>query len=350
MTNGTPDAVSAAAPTTIDEIGDAIRSAAPGAERVRIAGGGCLAIPPWDGGLLLTTTRCRGIVAIRPDDLIATVRAGTPLQELDAALRAVGRRLPMRSWAPDPRATIGGAIAVGADGIVAREGFRWRDAVLGLTAVLGTGGAIRVGASVVKSVAGYDVPKLLVGSRGTLAVIAELTVRIESIPQTAAAIQLRECAADDVASNVAHLLALPHAPVGLVITPGVAAGSVTIDCLFEGRNRAVRAAVGALPRGPWTDVEDAGARWAKLTAAASAPPPSGLVRRVAPARPEWPFTPALPTRSGGWLVDVLRGRATWVSAPPSAPSDDSAAAVRDRIRTAFDPEHRFQPGRGWGAA
>lgn len=350
MTDGAPDTVNAAAPTTIEEIGDAIRGAPAGAGRLRIAGGGCVAIPPRDGGLRLTTTRCRGIVAIRPDDLTATVRAGTPLQELDAALRAAGRRLPMRSWAPDPRATIGGAIAAGADGIVAREGFRWRDAVLGVTAVLGTGAVVRVGASVVKSVAGYDVPKLLVGSRGTFAVIAELTVRIEGIPQVSAAIQLRDCAPDQVASNVANLVALPHAPVGLVMTPGVAAGTVTIDCLFEGRNRAIRAAIGGLPRGAWTEVADAGARWDALTAAASAPPPSGLVRRVAAARPEWPFTPALPTRSGGWLVDVLRGRATWVSAPPTAPNDDPSAAVRDRIRAAFDPEHRFQPGRGWGAA
>lgn len=340
----------AVAPTTVEGIAEAVRSAPAGSRGVRIRGGGCVAIPPRDGGFLLTTTSYRGVLAIRREDLTATFRAGTPLSEVAAALHAEGCRLPMRPWAPNPGATIGGAVAAGADGVAAREGFRWRDTVLGAEAVLGTGEVVRVGASVVKSVAGYDVPKLLVGSRGTLAVITELTIRIEGIPETFAAIQQRDCAAADVAANVAQLVAHPHAPVGLVLTPGAAPGTVTLDALFEGRPRGVRASVESLPRGRWTAIEDVDARWASLAESACAPPPLGLVRRVASARPEWPFCPGLPTRAGGWLVDVLRGRATWVSAAAEHPSDGAIDAVTRRIRDAFDPDHRFQPGRGWGAA
>ena len=331
------------------EILDLLRGARANGCQVRVSGGGVSATPPRDGAVGVSTAGLRGIVDLRPADFVVTVRAGIPLVELGAALRAVGRRLPLRPWDVAGRGTIGGAVAAAADGLTAREGFRWRDVVLGAGAALASGEVVMTGASVVKSVAGFDVPKAWVGSRGTIGVILFLTLRIETVPDRSIALSSPLVSVSDVDVLVALCDALQTPPRGLVVVPGSAPGSARVHVLLEGGSPALETAAATLRSAGFADVDDAAATWAGLTADASAPPPSGLVRRVARCSRGNPVARVGAHRAGGWVADVLRQRVTWLEiAPPPIP-DSASAALFERVRRAFDPDGLFQPGRGFGA-
>lgn len=344
---------------TESDVADAVRSAALRGGRVRVVGGGTCACAPRDGAAVLDVAPLRGITDLRTEDLVAAARAGTPLRELDAALRERGARLPFRV-ADDGRATLGGAVAAAADGLTAREGFRWRDAVLAVRCVLGDGTRVGVGAAVVKSVAGFDVAKALVGSRGTLAVLTEITVRVEAVPEAAVAWR-RSCTAGEVADAVAAADGLTFAPRGIVVTPSSAdaapegaAPAFDVDVLLEGPGAAVEAAGARLARCGFRREDDAEARWRDLTrrasfAAPAAAPDAGALRRrrgvVSRRDPSRHPAASCP----GFVADVLRRRATWSDDRPPPPPDVAAAAIFARVAAAFDPGGVLQPGRGFGA-
>lgn len=116
----------------------------------------------------------RGIVDFSAADQVVTVEAGTRVFELQNALKKEGQCLPFGGF---DRGSIGGAIAMNLPhGLEGRFGS-WRDWILGLKVVLADGTLTKCGSHAVKNVAGYDVQKLLVGSRGTLGIIVEATLR-----------------------------------------------------------------------------------------------------------------------------------------------------------------------------
>jgi glycolate oxidase FAD binding subunit len=121
-----------------------------------------------------------GIVEHEPAEMTVRVRAGTTVAELDAAL--AGSRqcvaLPVRS----PASTVGGVLALGHSGLRHLGWGPVRDAVLEVTAVTGDGALVRAGGPTVKNVTGYDLCRLLVGSRGTLAVLGEVVLRTRPLP------------------------------------------------------------------------------------------------------------------------------------------------------------------------
>jgi glycolate oxidase FAD binding subunit len=121
-----------------------------------------------------------GVVAYDPAELTITARAGTTIAELRAVLDAAGQMCPI-----DPRddaATVGGVIAAGLSGHRRLRYGPVRDAVLEVRLVTADGNLVRGGAPVVKNVTGYDLPRLIVGSLGTLAVIVQATVRCRPRP------------------------------------------------------------------------------------------------------------------------------------------------------------------------
>jgi glycolate oxidase FAD binding subunit len=123
-----------------------------------------------------------GIVSHEPAEMIVRVRAGTTLAELQAALGESRQHVALEAAAPAD-ATVGGIVSV-AHGGVRRLGWGpVRDAVLEVTAVSAAGELIRSGAPLVKNVTGYDLCRLLVGSIGTLAVIAEVVLRCNPLPE-----------------------------------------------------------------------------------------------------------------------------------------------------------------------
>lgn len=124
----------------------------------------------------------RGVVEHSAPDLVCTVRAGTTLAQLTAALEPSRQRWPVD--APEPeRATIGGTIASAAPAPSRLRHQHVRDWVIGCQAVLGDGTIVRAGGRVVKNVTGYDLSRLYSGSYGTLAAITEVTLKLVAVDE-----------------------------------------------------------------------------------------------------------------------------------------------------------------------
>ena len=110
-----------------------------------------------------------------------TVGAGATLGRLEAPLRARGQFLPLDPPGAATR-TIGGVVATNASGPLRVRYGTSRDLLLGVRFVQADGVVTWGGAKVVKSVTGYDIPKLMVGSLGTLGILSELTLRLHPLP------------------------------------------------------------------------------------------------------------------------------------------------------------------------
>lgn len=122
-----------------------------------------------------------GVVSYVPGDLTLTVRAGTPLSEIERVTREHDQWLPLDPYGSND-GTIGATIATASAGPLATHFGLPRDLVLGLEFVNGRGDVVRGGGKVVKNVAGFDLSRLLTGSWGTLGVISEVTLRLYARP------------------------------------------------------------------------------------------------------------------------------------------------------------------------
>ena len=167
-----------------------IRDAASHGQPLRIRGGGtkdfygeCLQ------GEVLDTTPTRGVVAYEPSELVVTVRAGTPLADLESLLAECGQCLPFEPPHFGAGATVGGMVASGLSGPARASAGGVRDYVLGLRLVNGRGDLLVFGGQVMKNVAGYDVSRLMVGALGTLGLIAEVSLKV--LPRAPAEATLR---------------------------------------------------------------------------------------------------------------------------------------------------------------
>jgi FAD/FMN-containing dehydrogenase len=124
----------------------------------------------------------RGIVAYEPTELVVTARAGTPLAELAAALAEKGQWLAFEPPHFGPAATVGGMLASGLSGPRRQAVGAVRDFVLGVKVLNGLGEVLSFGGQVMKNVAGYDVPRLMAGSLGTLGVVLEVSLKVLPLP------------------------------------------------------------------------------------------------------------------------------------------------------------------------
>ena len=184
-------------------------------------------------------------------DLTCTVEAGIRLSALAAALAPARQRL---SLDPPGDPTIGACLAQNLSGPLRHRFGAPRDLVLGVTLVLADGTIVNAGGKVVKNVAGYDLGKLVCGSRGRLAFIGRVSLRLHPDPVTAATVVVET---DDAATVTAKLLASQLVPSAVdILHPG------RVAVLFEGGAAAVAAQVAAtrsLVGGEETD----GAVWAE---------------------------------------------------------------------------------------
>ncbi|MDB5993018.1 MAG: glycolate oxidase subunit GlcE [Pseudomonas sp.] len=141
-------------------------------------------------GEVLDTRSHRGIVSYDPTELVITVRCGTPLSELAAALDEAQQMLPCEppSFADD--ATVGGMIASGLSGPRRPWSGSVRDFVLGTRVITGHGKHLRFGGEVMKNVAGYDLSRLMAGSFGSLGVITEVSLKVLPKPRQCLSISL----------------------------------------------------------------------------------------------------------------------------------------------------------------
>jgi len=219
-----------------ESLREQIRAAVQTGQPLNIVGGNS---KPFLGrarsGTPLETGRHRGIVHYDPAELILTVRAGTPLAEVEAALSEAGQMLAFEPPDFDGRATIGGTIACNLSGPRRPYSGAARDFLLGVRIINGQGEILRFGGEVMKNVAGYDVSRLMAGAHGTLGVLLEVSLKV--LPRPASTLTLvQHCGSAEALSRM-NRWAAKAVPLAGACYDG--------DCLFlrlEGAETAVNAA------------------------------------------------------------------------------------------------------------
>jgi len=169
-------------------------------EKLNIVGGGSKTFmgrePSPDAGTLDMSGHT-GIVDYHPVELVMTVRAGTPLVDIEAALAEQGQALHFEPPHFGPGSTIGGTLACNLSGPARPWAGSVRDQVLGIRLINGKGEHLRFGGEVMKNVAGYDVSRLQAGALGTLGVMTEISLKV--MPSPAASLTLvQDMAIDEV--------------------------------------------------------------------------------------------------------------------------------------------------------
>ena len=168
--------------TALQNIVERVRQAASTGTPLRLRGGGSKDFYGQSlQGEVLDTRPLQGIVSYEPSELVITVRAGTPLAEVEEVLAERGQVLPFEPphFAQNgAMATVGGMVAAGLNGPARASVGAVRDYVLGAQLLNGKAELLTFGGQVMKNVAGYDVSRLLAGSLGTLGLIVEVSLKV----------------------------------------------------------------------------------------------------------------------------------------------------------------------------
>jgi glycolate oxidase FAD binding subunit len=339
-------------PDSIQEVIDVVRSHGEARRPLAIEGSGSKSGlgRPVEAGSLLSLRGLSGISSYQPDELVLTARSGTPMREIWDAIAEKRQHLAFEPSASalygsgNTAGTLGGVLASNLSGPRRPSAGAARDHFLGFSAVNGLGEEFKAGGKVVKNVTGYDLPKLLAGSMGTLAILTEVTVKVLPAPEKQRTVivpvsdaaaghgcliaQLREAFEIDGAAFLPAAVA-GRSSVDLVRAPGSALAAMRLTgspVSVADRCAGLRAAVG-LPseelhsmrsQALWTEINEvapllpaeAGALW-RL----SVPPASGA-KIVAAVQ-----------QGDDWLMDWGGGR-LWVA------RRDVSAADAESVRTA----------------
>ncbi len=200
--------------------------------------------PPPRADVILSTARINRIVEYAWADLTVTVEAGCPVAALQATLAEHGQRLAVDVLWPE-RATIGGILATNDSGALRLRYGGLRDLIIGVTLALPDGTLAASGGKVVKNVAGYDLPKLVTGSLGTLGVITRATFRLHPLPRHTRTLTIRAPAHREMQKL---LLAIQDSQLAHAALQTRAAGNndAELDILFEGTEAGIAAQVASL--------------------------------------------------------------------------------------------------------
>lgn len=280
-----------------------------------------LAAAHAEGGRLrigddLTTDGLDRILEHETGDLTCTVEAGIRLSALNAALGRSGQRL---SLDPPGDPTIGALLAENLSGPLRHRFGAPRDLVLGVTLVLADGTVANAGGKVVKNVAGYDLARLVCGSRGRLAFIARASFRLHALPRAGRTLVVET---DDAPRVVARLLRSQLQPSALdILHPG------RVAVLFEGSEHAVDAQLESA-RALVDGAESDSAVWEESRT------------RQAASRGRLRFAPGELAEALSPLAEAVVRPASGVAYVPDEMRDEPPAAVRrltDAIRAQLDP-------------
>ncbi|MCH1505024.1 MAG: FAD-binding protein [Verrucomicrobiales bacterium] len=157
-----------------------------------------------EGCQLITTRGLSGIMEYQPSEYTFTAFAGTPVREIQEALRAKGQFLPCSALCSDQGATLGGAVASGLSGAGRFRFGGLRDFVLGIRFLSGEGMFISAGGKVVKNAAGFDLPKFMVGSLGRYGILTEMTFKVFPRPSAERTLQVQCQSHEQAVDRLAH--------------------------------------------------------------------------------------------------------------------------------------------------
>lgn len=327
-----------------------------------------------------------GVIAYEPEELILDVAAGTKLSQVEALIAARGQQLAFEP--PDYSAlmgsadggTVGGLVACNLAGPRRIKAGAVRDHMLGVRGVTGAGDIFKAGARVVKNVTGYDLPKLVTGSHGTLAAMTSVILKVLPAPETEETVVLTGLG--DVQAVNAMSLAMQSAceVSGAAHVPGEA-----VYLRLEGIAPSVAYRRDQLAKLLKTPIEvlaarSSAAKWQAIR--------DGALFIGRPGHPLWKLS-VTPSDAPG-IIQTLKdkmdlryvfdwaGGLVWIEVPPAAdahasairgalasghatlirapeatratvdvfhPQPDALSALSARVKASFDPRHIFNPGR-----
>lgn len=175
--------------------------------------------PPRLDGALIDMRSLDRVIDYPAADMTVTVEAGVTLAKLQAVLADGGQRLPLDAPRSE-QATLGGIFATNTSGPRRFGAGRPRDQILGVRFVTADGTPVQGGGRVVKNVAGYDLPKLLTGSLGTLGVICEMTLKVRPKPEASALVWAGFATADDLDRALERMNTSRTRPIALDVLNG----------------------------------------------------------------------------------------------------------------------------------
>lgn len=333
-----------------------------------------------------------GIVDYAPEELVVTLRAGTPMREVEALLAQRNQMLafeppdlgPLLGRAPG-QGTLVGAVMGNLAGSRRLSAGAARDHLLGFSGVNGRGEAFKSGGRVMKNVTGYDLSKVVAGSWGTLAVLDEVSVKVLPAPDQTATLLL--LGLDDAAAVQAMCAAMgsPHEVSGAAhlqgrtalrlegVIPSVEARLKGLRKLFAGSGVAMEELGTLESRTFWREVRDVvplNAGSDEIVWKISCPPTEGpaIVARIKAQRPaarafyDWSgglIWLALPRSAdadhtivrgalgatGGHATLIRASDAVRAAVPVFQPQPSALMALAARVKESFDPKGLFNPGR-----
>ena len=204
-------------------VADAAASKTP----LAIAGGGTRSGlgRPMQTATTVSTLLLSGVTLYEPAELVISAGAGTPLKDIEALLDAHHQRLafePMDHrgiYGSAGTPTIGAVAAANLSGPRRIQAGAARDNLIGVRAVTGAGVVVKAGGRVMKNVAGYDLVKFLAGSLGTLAVLSEVTFKVQPAPETEATLAITGLSDPDAVAAMAAALGSPFSVTGAAHAP-----------------------------------------------------------------------------------------------------------------------------------
>jgi glycolate oxidase FAD binding subunit len=383
--------------TSLRHITDRIQAASAARTPLRLRGGGS---KDFYGeslqGELLDLSPLRGITSYEPTELVVTVRAGTPLVELEAALADKGQCLAFEpphfgaaEGQPDT-ATVGGMVAAGLSGPARASVGSVRDYVLGLQLINGKGEHLTFGGQVMKNVAGYDVSRLMTGALGTLGVMTEVSLKVLPVAPAEATLMCGGIA-QQPALDLLNRWGGQPLPLNASCWVYDETASPTRDYLFVRLRGAVAAVDAALPR-MVADVQALGGDAVRMDNAQAGPdwtacrdqtlpffnapaPDLCLWRLSVPqttaaltlpfaqfiewhGAQRWLWAPGSAQTQLRQAAAAVGGSATLFRASPAAlagatgrfsPLTPALAQIHQRLKNEFDPAGIFNPGRMYPA-
>ena len=297
-------------------------------------------------GELLAVTEHAGVLDYRPEELVLTARAGTPLTDLTELLAGHGQYLPFEPPLVGGGGTLGGAVAAG----LAGPGRPWRgsvrDAVLGVEMLNGLGERLIFGGQVMKNVAGYDLSRLQAGACGTLGLLLSVSLRLLPLPEA------EETRALECGATASQEMVRDWARGSLPVT----ATCYHDRCLYvrlSGPESSVRRAAAGLggestAAAPvWNSLRDRALPcferhpdrmlWEVLCPPAAPLPPGECVIEWAGARRWW--STDLPDSQVWAYAAGIDGRALPAYGGPMLDGE-----IPGRLKRAFDPDNVLNPG------
>ncbi len=348
-------------PATIDEAVQCVRQHS----RVQIVGAGTKSAltQPIDRLERLCTKSLAGVTEYESGEFLVTVLAGTTLETLDSVLAAEGQYLPFDPPLLKRGATIGGTISANLSGSGRLKYGGLRDFLMGVRLVDGRGHLVTGGGHVVKNSAGYDLPKLVAGCCGSLALLVEVTLKV--LPRPTHTLALRRTM-ESLAESMKLCAELSRSP--LDITALDISPSGVVDVLLAGSESANVATKDRLIRSTdsswqivdheywsmiaeWSDVE-AGERLTRVPLAPSqvtgldaamhelrVPRRYSVAGNVAWIR--WPAPQPIRTLDETLLHQHLGGTILTGTAARCRLGRRPEPELMARLKRAFDPDNRF---------